>query len=139
VSFSWVSSVQNLSVLTPETGIGAGNHRRNAGFWYIIAVRKIPRKGLMPKAQTPTSKTPIGKTPISKTPAKKPAAKPAPTEAAATKPASAAEPVAEAKPAAAKPAKAPPHPKPEQPMWARMNQGHSQKMSKGRPFRHQGR
>ncbi|MES2293647.1 MAG: hypothetical protein V4527_10165 [Pseudomonadota bacterium] len=90
----------------------------------------------MSKAKTPP------KTPIGKTAAKKPAAKAAPAapkeaKAAAVKP---ADPVAPAA-AAAKPAaaKAPPHPKPEQPMWARMNQGHSQKMSKGRPFRHQGR
>jgi len=34
----------------------------------------------------------------------------------------------------------PPHPgKQEQPMWVRFNQGHNQKMPKGRPFRHQGR
>ena len=83
----------------------------------------------MSKAKTP-SKTPIGKTS-----AKKPAA-PKQAKAAAAKPAEPVAPAAAAKPAAAK---APPHPKPEQPMWARMNQGHSQKMSKGRPFRHQGR
>ncbi len=84
----------------------------------------------MSKAKTP-SKTPIGKTS-----AKKPAA-PKQAKAAAAKPADPVAPAAApAKPAAAK---APPHPKPEQPMWARMNQGHSQKMRKGRPFRHQGR
>lgn len=89
----------------------------------------------MSKAKTPP------KTPIGKTSAKKPAAKAAPAapkeaKAAAAKPADPVAPAAAAKPAAVK---APPHPKPEQPMWARMNQGHSQKMSKGRPFRHQGR
>jgi hypothetical protein len=34
----------------------------------------------------------------------------------------------------------PRHPgKPEQPIWAKFNHGHSQKMMKGRNFRHQGR
>ena len=45
-----------------------------------------------------------------------------------------------ANPAAPKPKVEPPHPgKPEQPTWARFNQGHNQKMTKGRFFRHQGR
>ena len=43
-------------------------------------------------------------------------------------------------PAPTKPKVEPPHPgKQEQPMWARFNQKHNQKMSKGRSFRHQGR
>lgn len=43
-------------------------------------------------------------------------------------------------PALAKPKIEPPHPgKQEQPMWARFNHGHNQKMPRGRVFRHQGR
>jgi hypothetical protein len=45
-------------------------------------------------------------------------------------------------PVPSKPVKTPPahHAgKPEQPLWARFNQSHSQKMTKGRSFRHQGR
>jgi hypothetical protein len=77
--------------------------------------------------------------PKAKTPAKPSSIKPAAKKAAG--PAEPVAPAAEANPApATKPAKAlPPHPGKEQPMWARMNQGHSQKMAKGRPFRHQGR
>jgi hypothetical protein len=45
-----------------------------------------------------------------------------------------------ASPAAAKPPNPPRHPgKPEQPIWAKLNQGHARKMMKGRNFRHQGR
>ena len=52
----------------------------------------------------------------------------------------AAPPVAEAKPApAAKPAKPQISGRPDQPSWVQLNKGHSQKMAKGRPFRHQGR
>jgi hypothetical protein len=40
----------------------------------------------------------------------------------------------------AKPKVEPPHPgKQEQPSWTRFNQGHNQKMPRGRVFRHQGR
>jgi hypothetical protein len=87
----------------------------------------------MPKAKTPAK-------PTSTKPAAKKVAKAASPAEPVAPPAPAA-PAAEAKPApAAKPAKAlPQHPGKEQPMWARMNQGHSQKMAKGRPFRHQGR
>jgi hypothetical protein len=57
-------------------------------------------------------------------------------EAAAAAP---AQQVTQANPAA-QPKVEPPHPgKQEQPMWTRFNQGHNQKMSKGRVFRHQGR
>ena len=46
----------------------------------------------------------------------------------------------EPNPAAVKAKAEPPHPgKQEQPMWTRFNQGHNQKMPKGRFFRHQGR
>lgn len=75
----------------------------------------------------------------SKSPAKaKPAAKSdtKPVAAEAAKP-------AEEKPAAAPkvPAKGKPQiPGKPEPSWAKFNQGgHAQKMSKGRPFRHQGR
>src|SRR5215469_15614542 len=58
-------------------------------------------------------------------------------EAAATAPAPQ---VTSATSASPKPKVEPPHPgKPEQPMWARFNQSHNQKMPKGRSFRHQGR
>ncbi|HKD48815.1 MAG TPA: hypothetical protein VKB67_14100 [Rhizomicrobium sp.] len=58
-------------------------------------------------------------------------------EAAASTP---AQQVTTTTPASPKPKIEPPHPgKPEQPMWARFNQGHNQKMPKGRSFRHQGR
>ena len=46
------------------------------------------------------------------------------------------------KPATRKPHKPAPmrHPgKPEQPLWTKSNRGHTQKMMKGRSFRHQGR
>ncbi len=118
-----------------------------------------------PAKKTQAKKTPAKVTVVKKTvakssePAAKQAAQPAmPAQAAApvkaaapAKAAAAKPPVTDAKsaipaqpatePVAATPAKAPPaRPgKPEQPMWARMNQGHSQKMGKGRLFRHQGR
>ncbi len=88
----------------------------------------------------------------SKSPAKiksaaKPAAKPVATKPAAAK---AVAPI-ETKPAAPETANSAPTAKPvakskpqipgkPEPSWAKFNQGgHAQKMSKGRPFRHQGR
>jgi hypothetical protein len=87
----------------------------------------------MPKAKAP-QKAPAAK---SKTAAK---SKPGPAKAAA--PAAQEETKAAEAPVPAKPVKTPPahHAgKPEQPLWARFNQNHSQKMAKGRSFRHQGR
>ena len=73
-------------------------------------------------------------------------AKPAKMETKSSKPEvrlpEAAAPAQQAAPVnpAAKPKVEPPHPgKQEQPMWTRFNQGHNQKMTKGRFFRHQGR
>ncbi|HEY4274165.1 MAG TPA: hypothetical protein VGM68_01680 [Rhizomicrobium sp.] len=84
----------------------------------------------MPASKKPTAK-PVTKTKAA--PAKK---APAAIKAAAEPKAEPVEP--DAAKAAAKPAKA--HAgKPEQPLWQRFNQNHSQKMSKGRSFRHQGR
>ena len=74
-----------------------------------------------------------GKTSAKSTPVK------AKAKAEAAPPAAAPEPAPE-QAQAAKPKMPPTHPgKPEQPIWARFNHGHSQKMSKGRNFRHQGR
>jgi hypothetical protein len=75
-------------------------------------------------------------------------AKPAKVEAKSSKPevrlpeAAAAAPAQQVTPdnLPVKPKVEPPHPgKQEQPMWTRFNQGHNQKMPRGRVFRHQGR
>ena len=68
-------------------------------------------------------------------------AKPSRAKAAETKPVQqAAAPPEETKPApAVKPAKPQIPGRPDQPSWMQLNKGHSQKMAKGRPFRHQGR
>ena len=111
----------------------------------------------MPKAQPKTRtrtkpKAKANNVAAQKLAAKKPAAK-KPNASKSAKPVDGAKPAPQPEPLpatpvieatqapAAKPQTPPPqHPgKPEQPMWARFNHGHSQKMSKGRNFRHQGR
>jgi len=104
------------------------------------------------KAQSKKSKAAKGKTAkpakAAKTKAAATKTKPAKVETQSAKPearlpeAAAAAPAQQVTPAnpPAKPKLEPPHPgKQEQPMWARFNQGHNQKMPKGRFFRHQGR